>query len=441
MNDISKTPTFNLKVVIQETGLKADTLRAWERRYGLPDPQRTSGGHRLYSQYDIEMIKWLMERQKEGLRIHHAVEMWRNFEQAGQDPFQEMPVQVMPASPGVGIDLGGKVLEEIKQDWVNACITFNEARAENILAQAFARYPMEAVCLEVLRQGLSDIGTMWYEGSSSVQQEHFASALAIRRLNALLAAAPPPSRRAKLLAACPPGEDHIFPLLMITLFLRQRGYDVVYLGADVPLSKFDLTVRSAKPNLVISTAQQLHTAANLFEVAEYMKQMGVPIAYGGLVFNVLPQLRNHISGYFLGEKLEGVVAAVENILMHRPEIPVIDQVSVQYSEAVAEFRDNQPSIAAATWDKLRSNGIQEKHLEIANQFLAQDIEAGLKFGDLDLLGYEFDWLSDLLQSHEIPVEILPEYLSTYSQAVKDNLDERGQPIVDWLNKIVSRGQK
>jgi len=441
MNDINKMPTFNLKVVIQETGLKADTLRAWERRYGLPDPQRTPGGHRLYSQYDIEMIKWLMERQKEGLRIHHAVEMWRNFEQAGQDPLQEIPVLSTPASHGVGIDFGGKVLEEIKQDWVNACITFNEARAENILAQAFARYPMEAVCTEVLRQGLSDIGSMWYEGSSSVQQEHFASALAIRRLNALLAAAPLPSRKTKLLTACPPGEDHIFPLLMITLFLRQRGYDVVYLGANVPLDKFDLTVRTAKPNLVISTAQQLHTAANLSEVAKYMKHMGVPLAYGGLVFNVLPRLRNQISGYFLGEDLEGTVAAVENILMHHPEIPVIDQVPLLYSEATAEFRDKQPSIAAATWDKLRPNGIQEKHLEIANQFLAQDIEAGLKFGDLDLLDYEFDWLADLLQSHEIPVEILPEYLSSYSQAVEENLDERGRPIVDWLNRVARRDQK
>jgi len=55
MNAPSKTPTYNLKVVIRETGLNADTLRAW---------------HRLYSQYDIEIIKWLMERQKEGLRIY-----------------------------------------------------------------------------------------------------------------------------------------------------------------------------------------------------------------------------------------------------------------------------------------------------------------------------------------------------------------------------------
>ena len=56
-------PTFNLKAVVNETGLKPDTLRAWERRYGLPKPHRTPGGHRLYSQRDIDMLKWLISRQ------------------------------------------------------------------------------------------------------------------------------------------------------------------------------------------------------------------------------------------------------------------------------------------------------------------------------------------------------------------------------------------
>lgn len=46
----SKTPAFNLKTVINKTSLATDTLRAWESRYGLPMPQRTLGGHRLYSE-------------------------------------------------------------------------------------------------------------------------------------------------------------------------------------------------------------------------------------------------------------------------------------------------------------------------------------------------------------------------------------------------------
>ena len=63
MSETTETPIYNLKVVVQETGIKPDTLRAWERRYGLPNPARTEGGHRLYSQYDIDTLKWLSARQ------------------------------------------------------------------------------------------------------------------------------------------------------------------------------------------------------------------------------------------------------------------------------------------------------------------------------------------------------------------------------------------
>ena len=83
-------PSYNLKVIMRETGIKPDTLRAWERRYKLPVPQRTTGGHRLYSQRDLETIKWLMARQKEGLSISHAVQLWRDIEENGRDPIQEL---------------------------------------------------------------------------------------------------------------------------------------------------------------------------------------------------------------------------------------------------------------------------------------------------------------------------------------------------------------
>src|SRR5512134_4090644 len=83
---VNTSPAFNLKVVLKETGIAADTLRAWERRYGLPMPQRTEGGHRLYSERDIHTIKWLMARQAEGLSISRAVDLWNEQIASGSDP-------------------------------------------------------------------------------------------------------------------------------------------------------------------------------------------------------------------------------------------------------------------------------------------------------------------------------------------------------------------
>ena len=81
-------PTYNLKAVVKETGVQPDTLRAWERRYGLPDPGRSAGGHRLYSRRDIETVKWLASRAAEGLSISHAAELWKRMLAAGRDPLR-----------------------------------------------------------------------------------------------------------------------------------------------------------------------------------------------------------------------------------------------------------------------------------------------------------------------------------------------------------------
>lgn len=430
MTNPSKEPAYNLKVVIQETGLKPDTLRAWERRYGLPNPERTAGGHRLYSQYDIELIKWLLARQHEGLRINRAVQLWRSFEQGGQDPLIAMPYAGAPQASGI---FSGTTLDEIRENWVVACLKFDESQAESVIAQAFARYPMETVCLEVLRKGLSEVGELWYTGQSSVQQEHFASALAVRRLNALLAAEPPPSRRGSILTACPPGEDHIFPLLLITLLLRQRGWDVVYLGANVPIDKLETAIESAKPDLLISAAQQLFTAASLFELAQFLSAQRVPLAFGGSIFNFLPNLREQIPGYFLGESLDNIEQSVEQLMARSPAVPAVVQIQDKYKQAAAHYKEYQPLIAANLWEQFQHNGMKEHHLELANDFLGRDIQAALILGDMDYLEHEMDWLAGLFQTHDIPAELLPEYLAVYKQAVEANLDQRGQLIVDWLN--------
>ncbi|RMF01823.1 MAG: MerR family transcriptional regulator, partial [Chloroflexi bacterium] len=178
-------PTYNLKAVVQETGLKHDTLRAWERRYGLPQPQRTPGGHRLYSARDIATLKWLVARQQEGLSISRAVDLWNQLQSEGRDPLAEM--DTVAAVPGLSAALpaGGSAIDTIRQTWVDACLSFNEARAEQVLTQASALFAPEVVCAQILQKGVARIGELWAAGEASVQQEHLASTLASRRLEAL----------------------------------------------------------------------------------------------------------------------------------------------------------------------------------------------------------------------------------------------------------------
>ena len=120
---ISKDPRYNLSFVLKETGLKADTLRAWERRYSLPAPQRTEGGHRLFSEYDIETIKWLIARQEEGVSIRLAVDLWRETVRRGQDPLD--PSLTDQYDPAISIPEGGlEVLGNLKNQVASSLSEF-----------------------------------------------------------------------------------------------------------------------------------------------------------------------------------------------------------------------------------------------------------------------------------------------------------------------------
>jgi methanogenic corrinoid protein MtbC1 len=105
------------------------------------------------------------------------------------------------------------------------------------LNKAFSIFPVESVCMEVLQKGMSEIGGLWYENRASVQQEHFASGLAMRRLDALakrISHTHAPSN--VYWSAARPDEWHTFTPLLLSLLLRRRGLNVIYLGANVPLN-------------------------------------------------------------------------------------------------------------------------------------------------------------------------------------------------------------
>ncbi|MEJ2757853.1 MAG: MerR family transcriptional regulator [Anaerolineales bacterium] len=406
------TPSYNLNVVVRETGIKADTLRAWERRYGLPNPVRTEGGHRLYSTRDIEMIRWFMARQEEGMRISQVVQMWKDLSEEGVDPLNpnRRSVDVQPVLEGLSDD---SALVRLREAWLDACAQFDEFVAEQILAQAFARYPVELVVVEVLQKGLSQIGKAWYEGSLTVQQEHFASNLALRKLNALISAAPAPTRNEKILIANPPGEWHVFATLMATLILRYHGWDVTHLGADVPVVDLEETLQHVRPDLVIYVATQLNTVDGLMEVASLMHEKNQAFAFGGRIFNELEKLQTKIPGYFLGDQLNEVAVAVEEILLGQREPNPLYSVNQEYVEAKSNFEKIVPEINVGLMRKYLSQGMKHELLKLINSQIASQIQAGLTFGDLKLVSPEINWARKLIANNAIPQAVMDDYLSTY----------------------------
>jgi len=431
---VSTTPAYNLKVVLKETGLAADTLRAWERRYGLPVPQRTAGGHRLYSQRDIETIKWLINRQVDGLSISRAVDMYNGLLASGSDPLGDsiQPASISPyQSPETTLDSS-------RERWVRACIDFNESNAEQTLNQAFSIFPVEAVCVEVLQKGLSEIGKLWYENRASVQQEHFASGLAMRRLDALLSATPAPTRNITILVGCAPDEWHVFTPLLLALLLRRRGSNVIFLGANVPTSRFADTIKKVKADLVILVAQQLTSAATLQQTALALASQSIRIAFGGRIFNLHSQLSDSISGTFLGYDLNSAMDEIEVILNNKVKQPEPKSVSQMYAAAYQAFISKRLQIDMTVRELFEALSISPEDMNIGIHFLGENITAALQLGDMTYVSAEVDWLRSLLQSYDTPPQQLIHFMEVYAQAVDKNINGQGQPIFEWLNSEVEK---
>jgi DNA-binding transcriptional MerR regulator len=424
-------PMFNLKAVIHETGLTPATLRAWERRYGLFKPQRSPGGHRLYTLHEIEMLKWLVARQAEGLSISHAIELWRSLEKS---PPGAYPVTT-PGTALAATSASGVVLDQLRDNWIRACLNFDEVAAEQALTQALAIAPPEVACNELLQKGIAEIGSRWYKGKISVQQEHFASALASRRLNALFSAAPPATRSGRLLAACPPGETHDLALLMLSFALRWNGWDVVYLGANVPLPHLDDTLQSTHPVLVLSVAQTLPGAAALNEMAAFVNHQGVPLAFGGGIFVAIPDLIRRISGHYLGNDLTAVPQRIGHLVTHQPQQPALPPLERDYEIALAGFKEKQGLIIASVNQILKDGQISTQHLEEANTHLTLAIGAALSLGDIRFLDHSIGWLKGLLENYGLSPTLARLYFSAYHRAVQQHLGEQASPILAWFEQL------
>ena len=119
--------------------------------------------------------------------------------------------------------------------------------------RAFAAVGVDAAVQAVVLPALRDIGEGWERGRVDVAQEHYATNMLQARLMALTRGwGEGPGPRAVL--ACPPGELHVVGLICFGLALRERGWRVLFLGADTPITGVERTVEEVAPSLVALSA-------------------------------------------------------------------------------------------------------------------------------------------------------------------------------------------
>ena len=271
---MSEESRWRIKEFAGMVGVPEATLRAWERRYGLLDPERSSGGFRLYSRADERRIRSMQAHMARGLAAAQAAAL----------AIAESRVEVVP--PGQP----GALIEAL----IEATEAYDATRFDTLLDAAFEHGQLTTI-RDVVLPALVEIGVRWERSQLTVGQEHFASHLIERRLLAL-AKGWEAGRGPLALLACPSGERHTLGLVCFGLVLADRGWRIAYLGADTPVDQIlDMSASLAPAAVVICALDAVHLTSSAAELAELAAGHHTILAGGGASAALAERLAAHLA--------------------------------------------------------------------------------------------------------------------------------------------------
>jgi len=289
-----------IQVVVRRTGLTADVLRAWEKRYGVVEPGRSEGGRRLYSDEDIERLRLLRRATGVGRRISQIAGLATKELAAlvKEDEREEAVVAVKP-------DLETLQAAEVYLRGALAAVGKLDARElEAVLERAMVTLSAGAFVERVAAPFLRRVGDLWSHGDVTPANEHLASAVMLRVVGRVIEAAEPSGSALSLVVATPAQQLHEFGALFAAATAAAEGWRVTYLGRDLPASDIAGAARDTSADAVaLSIVYAPDPAVVESELRELRGQLAVnaPLLVGGAAVPSLKKVLDEIEAVQLSD--------------------------------------------------------------------------------------------------------------------------------------------
>ena len=270
---------YSIKDLEKISGIKAHTIRMWERRYGLIEPQRTETNIRFYSDCDLKRLLNVSILNHNGIKISHI---------AGLTD-AEIKSRVLDLS------IDGRSSSVQIESLMVAMLELDETKFLNGLSSSIIKLGFEVSVETVLFPFLERIGVLWQAGTINPAQEHFISNLIRQKLFVAIdnEMQSPVQNGPRILMFLSEHEQHEIGLLFYNLLARKEGMNVVYLGAGVPLEDLSL-VHRLRPADVFMTS--FITAMDKQEMEDLLREYRqrfpeIPFYLSGLQMELLqPEL-------------------------------------------------------------------------------------------------------------------------------------------------------
>lgn len=213
--------TYSIKDIERISGIKAHTLRIWEKRYAILKPKRSETNIRYYGSEDLKKVLNIAILQQHGMRISKIVEM----------PQEEIVQRVLDISENDG-DRKTQI-----ENLMLAMLDLDETRFERTLANCILRFGFKETLLQIVYPFFFQVGMLWQTGSVNPGQEHFISNLIRQKLIVAIDNEGMKSQKGgkTFLLFLPEGELHELGILFYNYLIRQAGHSVIYLGQSVPI--------------------------------------------------------------------------------------------------------------------------------------------------------------------------------------------------------------
>lgn len=220
------------------TGIKAHTLRVWERRYQFLKPQRTETNIRYYSDEQLRKLINISILNRNGYKISKLDKM----------PDEEIHIKVSEI-----LNNTDKTLEDDIQGLTLAMLEMNEDKFNKIYQAHIIRKGLLRTITDVIYPFLTHVGVLWITNKAYPAQEHFITNLIRQKvISAIESYTHVPENAPSIVLFLPDGENHELGLLLSSFVARDLGWKVYYLGQNVPREDIEDVVDLVQPNAVMT---------------------------------------------------------------------------------------------------------------------------------------------------------------------------------------------
>ena len=270
---------YNIKDLEKLSGVKAHTIRIWEKRYDLLNPERTSTNIRLYSDMDLKKI----------LNVSILINSGHKISQIAKLNPEEVNKLIL--------ELGGhsdKMKHEIEIDrFIHHTLSFYEPEFCEHFSHCMLKYGLEKTITDIIYPFLSKVGLLWGISEIYPAQEHFASQLIKRKLWVAIDGieGSTTSKEPPYILFLPENELHELALIFSNYILRKQGHNVVYLGANVPQN--DLYMMK-KNRAIKGLVTFFINPMPIEEIEEYLNQLSQQFSDANIYYAGAPKLVDNL---------------------------------------------------------------------------------------------------------------------------------------------------